>query len=165
VAFRDVEYAGRGRIRVLRTLYVDELGEDSPEFVTEVKAVVGRLAEVLGLVIESESKLRVELDRKVQQLADLQRRMAAVVERAGAARPHRRRKRVKVRAGARRTSSLGGTPVRAKAGPRREDVIDVPTWPRLRTPRGPSLSQSLESVFRSSQKVNVTAGVKREDGL
>jgi hypothetical protein len=49
-AYRDVEYGGRGRIRVLRTVYVDELGEDATEWLAVVKAALMRCVAMLHLV-------------------------------------------------------------------------------------------------------------------
>jgi hypothetical protein len=66
VAYRDVEYGGRGRIRVLRTVYVDELGEDATEWLAPVKAAIMRCVALLGLVDHEQAREVVrEVMRKV----------------------------------------------------------------------------------------------------
>ena len=163
VAYREVEYSGGrgGGIRVLRTVHVDEV-RDSGEFLTQVKLIVGRLAEVLGLAIESESKLRTQLDAKEHQLAALAKRVDELVKRADAAKQYRKRKRAKVRAGGFRTSGLSSTPAKAKAGPRRTDGLDAA---RARRDARASLTDAFSTVFRRSVPVTVVKGEEKEDGL
>ena len=66
VAYRDVEYGGRAAIRTLRTVYVDELGEDATEWIGIVKAALMRCVALLGLVDHEQAREVVrEVEREV----------------------------------------------------------------------------------------------------
>ena len=160
IAYREIEFAGRGRIRVVRTVYLDELSDT--ELRAQVLLVVVRLAEILGLQVENDSKVSAELELRKQQVFKLQRAIALLVDRKGEERPHREPKRARVRAGERRTASLFGTPVKVRPGPRREDSIDVAPVPRN---GGRSTFDAFASAHRPAQRAQARPGAKREDGL
>jgi hypothetical protein len=174
VAYRDVEYFGGRRkkgdkttpvgMRVVRVVYVDELRDtgELADYVALVQQVLGRCAEALGLVLEAESKRKADVEYRVQQLLRAERAMAHAVDRPDAAKPHRKPKRAKVRAGARRTSSLGGTPVCAKAGPRREDGLGERRARRHEHRAFEALSAALH---RGAAQVRARKGDRSEDGL
>lgn len=160
IAYRDIAYGGKGRISVVRTVYLDELSDS--ELRAQVVLVVMRLAEVLGLVLESESKVAAELELRKQQIFKLERAIASLLNRRREEQPHRERKRVQVRAGARRTASLFTMPAKVRPGPRREDSFDGEPLPRN---GGRSPLDAFASAHRPAQPVNARPGAKREEGL
>jgi hypothetical protein len=134
---RDVEYAGKGKIRVVREYGpadIDDLGT----WGAELRLRVAQLARVLGLVLERETVREVESEATRQKIARLEFTLARLADRAGAARPHRKRRRVrsrKVRGLGVQTRGFDGTEQRSQGvrplgqrvdglGPRSRPVID-----------------------------------------
>lgn len=164
------------------TVYIDEV--DSYDLVTQARAIIGRLAEAIGLWLDHDAKLRTQLDKKTQEIAQLQRVLARLSDAPGAG-THQKRRRVKRKkkptVNPMRMSGLTGIDVRRKSRPVvarvREDEL-------LERPRSVgSFGIHLGSTVRTGAKVitvaakedslgstvrtgaHVTTGVVKEDGL
>ena len=150
-----------------RLLGLEELHDEGElSWLTRMKQRFLRVAHTLGIIVEREVRVEVESEAARQRIAMLERRLAAAVERPGAERPHHKRTRVKVRAGARRTEGLYTTPVVVARGAQQEESLTGQPTPRRRTKR--SLQEAcdlLSDSHRQRTPIKVIKGEKREESL
>jgi len=136
VAYRDISYEGKSKIRVLRTVYVDQLVFDR-DFQRVFREQVERLCNIAHLVLENNSGLlaeyRAELERRRATINELYARLNSLVDRAREEK-HLPPTPAGARAGAQRTDSLdrsNRTPAGARAGAQRTDRLDSQPRPKI----------------------------------
>lgn len=157
LAYIDVEYAGKGKIKVLRRAYVDELGRDH-EHLLNLREHVERLCRYVDLVLEGESKLRAELARRARQVAELRDALENLTD-AAKEEQHRPPARASARPGARRTDNLYGTHASARPGTRRTDGVVA------QQQQQPIITDFVEYAHRAPKQARAKAGARRTDSL
>ncbi len=71
IAYRIVEFGGRGCIRVVQTVHIDELPDDLRELGEQARVRVARLADALGLILDAETNTQVKLAEAKQDADSL----------------------------------------------------------------------------------------------